>query len=121
MSNDDNAQNRADLAAGLGTKFDAGKLRYDLLDDDAVEQLVAVLTFGAKKYAPNNWRFMREWRERYYAAMQRHLVAWRKGERIDSDSGMHHLAHAMCCVMFLLAMDLGKGCAPDGAKEGRDE
>ena len=39
-----------------GRKDDDGKLRYDLIPPLALEEVVRVLTFGAEKYGPNNWR-----------------------------------------------------------------
>jgi len=89
----------------IGIKFDVGKLRWDLLPWDAVGKVVAVLTYGAKKYADNNWQKVEPWRERYFAAAQRHLTAWYLGERIDRESGLHHLAHACCCILFLIFRD----------------
>jgi len=85
-----------------GTKFDRGKLRYDLLPPECLEALVEVLTFGAQKYEAHNWQKVEPLTERYIAALFRHIEAWRKGEGLDPDSGLHHLAHAMCNVMFLL-------------------
>jgi hypothetical protein len=93
----------ADLAPG--TKLDVEKARWDLLPVEAVRQIVDVLTFGARKYAPDNWRVVPDARRRYYAATLRHLTAWWEGETRDPESGMRHLAHAGCCVLFLLAMD----------------
>ena len=63
-----------------GRKDDQGKLRWDLLPLDVVEKIVEVYTFGAEKYAPNSWQNLEDGRERYYAALLRHLCAWRKGE-----------------------------------------
>jgi hypothetical protein len=34
------------------------------------------------------------------------MWAWKSGETLDPESGKHHLAHAMCCAMFLLERDL---------------
>jgi hypothetical protein len=89
-----------------GNKADAGKDRWDLLPTNAVREVVKVLTFGAKKYAPENWRKVPDARARYYAATWRHLTAWYEGERSDQETGLHHLGHAGCCVLFLLALDL---------------
>jgi hypothetical protein len=89
----------------MTTKHDTEKPRWDLLPLEAVAPIVDVLTFGAKKYAPDNWRTVPEWRRRYYAAALRHIVAWREGERIDTESGLPHLAHAGCCLMFLASLD----------------
>ena len=82
-----------------GIKNDMGKNRWDLLPMDIIDELVGVVTYGANKYDDNNWRKVDS--ERYYAAMFRHIVAWRLGEEKDSESGCHHLAHAMCNLMFI--------------------
>lgn len=89
----------------LGRKDDSGKLRFDLIDPDFEEGLAGVLTHGAEKYGANNWQHVKEPRERYYAALRRHLAAWRKGETTDRDSGRAHLLHVACCVMFLYWLD----------------
>lgn len=84
-----------------GLKFDTGKLRWDLLPLECIEDCVKVLTMGANKYAPNNWQKVEGANERYYAALLRHLSAWRQGEEIDPESGVSHLGHIMCNVIFL--------------------
>ena len=83
------------------------KARWDLLPERPVRLLVDVLTFGARKYAAHGWKHVPNARERYYAALLRHINLWRLGERIDPDSGLHHLAHAICNVAFLIEIDLG--------------
>lgn len=105
MTTDANEANHAALERGEGTKFDGGKLQFSLLADDAVELLVRVLMFGAKKYAPGNWSLVREWRERYYDALQRHLAKWRAGELDDPETGLPHTAAVFCNAMFLCALD----------------
>ena len=77
-----------------------GKARWDLLPWDLVEQTVDVLTFGADKYAPEAWRQETK-SDDYFAALMRHIVAYRKGEVIDPESGKTHLAHAMCNLIFI--------------------
>lgn len=62
-----------------GRKDDNEKLRYHLLDPIAIAWLVASLTFGAQKYAEENWRSVENWLSRYYDALMRHLEAWRSG------------------------------------------
>ncbi len=89
-----------------GVKHDAGKPRWGLLPTKALGAIVGVLTFGAQKYAPGNWRRVEKARDRYYDALLRHLTAWHEGEVTDPESGMHHLAHAGCCLLFLLELDI---------------
>ena len=85
-----------------GLKYDSEKLRYDLVPPVSLEKITGVLTYGAKKYAPENWRNVEDPERRYVAAAMRHIEAHRKGEIIDGESGHPHLAHAACCLMFLL-------------------
>jgi hypothetical protein len=88
-----------------GSKHDQEKPRWDLLPLRAAERVVDVLTYGARKYAPDNWRLVKDARRRYYAAAFRHLTAWWLGASIDSESGLPHLAHAACCLLFLLELE----------------
>ncbi len=89
-----------------GHKFDNGKTRYDLVPPESLEEFAKVLTFGARKYGPENWKLVDNLENRYFAAAQRHLWAFKKGEYYDDESGYHHLAHAMCCLAFILEIDL---------------
>ena len=89
-----------------GRKFDGGKPQYGLLPPLALRATVDVLTFGAEKYEPDNWKFVPDSKRRYFDALQRHLWAYKEGEEIDPESGMHHLARAMCCLMFLYEHDV---------------
>jgi hypothetical protein len=90
-----------------GQKFDAGKIEYHYYSPYAFEQVNAVLTFGAKKYAAHNWRGGFAWSRPFNACM-RHMWAWWRGEDNDPETGLSHLAHAMCCLMFLLEFTLTK-------------
>lgn len=88
-----------------GRKDDAEKARWDLIPYLALSRVVDVLTFGALKYAPENWRQVNEPRRRYFAATMRHLIAWWRGERIDPESGKPHLACAISSLLFLLELE----------------
>ena len=88
-----------------GRKYDTGKLRYTLLPWTAVNEVVKVLEYGAKKYAPGNWQKVLYPKLRYSDAAMRHLVAYGLGERNDPESGLHHLAHAVCCLLFILDVE----------------
>ena len=85
-------------------KFAKGKLQYDLIPPSALEGLAEVLTYGAKKYKPNNWKKVEDLGQ-YRNALYRHLEAYRKGETHDEESGLHHLKHALCNVAFLLELE----------------
>lgn len=84
-----------------GHKDDAEKIRMDLLDPFAMRELSRVLTFGAKKYAPDNWRKGIKF-SRLIAALLRHTFAYMMGFNSDEETGLDHMAHAMCCCMFLI-------------------
>lgn len=93
-------RNRESDSAG-GVKDDKGKLRMDLLPVRSLMQVAQVYTYGAEKYAPNNWRKGMAW-SRIYAAILRHLFRFWVGEDLDSESGLPHLAHAAFGVLTLL-------------------
>jgi hypothetical protein len=104
------APDSADVAASQtattgGRKFDGGKLQYGLLPPLALKATVEILTFGAEKYEPDNWKHVPDSKRRYFDAMQRHMWAWKEGEQNDPESGKNHLAHALCCLMFLYEHD----------------
>ena len=88
-----------------GTKHDGKKPRWSLLPAGTIQQIIAVLEFGAAKYTENNWQYVDRGPERYYDALMRHTHAWRDGEKNDQESGLHHLAHAGCCLLFMLWLD----------------
>lgn len=91
-------------AKGTALKFDTDKLPLNLLSTEAMNQTAAVLKFGAQKYAEHNWRNGFTW-SRPLAAAMRHLTAFNDGEDTDPESGLSHLAHAACCIMFLLEFE----------------
>lgn len=88
-----------------GLKFDEHKPRWSLLPKGTVVQIVKVLEFGAAKYKENNWQHVEGGRQRYYDAMMRHMEAWWNGEKTDPESGHSHLAHAGCCLLFMMWID----------------
>ena len=103
-----------------GAKFDAGKPQWDLLEYRVLEDVVKVLTFGAQKYGVNNWVDVPNARRRYFAATMRHLAAWKQSEIMDPESGLPHLAHAICSLMFLASRKLKDGKESQESSERRD-
>lgn len=86
-----------------GRKDDAEKSRMDLLCPFAMEELAKVLTFGSKKYSAWNWS-KGITTSRLIAAALRHIFAFASGQDLDPETGLSHIAHAMCCMMFILGM-----------------
>lgn len=94
------------------------KLRWDLLPMEEIEDIVKVYHAGAKKYGPNNWQNLDNGFERYRAAMFRHLMEYMKGERVDKETNVHHLAAAAWNVITMLWYDKhGKGLMPLNKEE----
>ena len=85
-----------------GIKYDSEKPDYSLIPPNALEDVAKVLTHGAQKYDRNNWQHLENLDNRYFAAAQRHLWALRRGETSDPETGIHHAAHAICCMMFMV-------------------
>lgn len=84
-----------------GVKADSSKPQLELLPRRGLEEIAKVLTFGAHKYDRDNWRKGLEW-SRCIGAAQRHLLAYANGETHDPETGLSHLAHAGCNILFVL-------------------
>ena len=84
-----------------GTKHDQGKPDYSLMPSEAMDEIAAVWSFGQKKYAAFNWAKGFAWR-RPLAAALRHIYAFLRGENNDPESGLSHLAHAVCCLCMVI-------------------
>lgn len=88
-------------SASQGTKFDTDKPRLELISTIATFQKARVMGEGAQKYGVDNWRKGIAW-SRIIGACLRHIFAWMNGEDKDPETGYSHLAHAACCIDFLL-------------------
>lgn len=90
-----------------GVKDDKGKFVWDfsLLPWEGLKGVMGVLIFGAKKYAPGGWRTVPNGRARYEAAFDRHLVARASGEVYDPESGIKHIDHMICNLVFLSELE----------------
>lgn len=85
-------------------RFNTGKLNWGLVDFDSLEDMVKVLSFGAKKYSPHNWRKGLGTTE-ICESLIRHLQAYLRGEDLDPESGLSHIGHIQCNAMFLAYMN----------------
>ena len=83
-----------------GRKDDSEKIRMDLLDPSFTEGVASVLTMGAKKYSPDNWRGGIAF-TRIISAILRHLCVIQRGEDVDPESGQLHAYHIGCNCQFL--------------------
>jgi len=86
-----------------GRKDDQEKPRVDLLDPLFLEGVANVLGFGSRKYTANNWRGGIAY-SRLLGAILRHTLAILRGEDTDPESGLPHVDHLGCSVMFLSNM-----------------
>lgn len=113
-----------------GLRYNSGKLRYDLLPQNALKEVVDVYTKGAHKYSiyqdeegreikgsdisfeeavkykkiydgGNNWRLGLPWMETM-AAVERHQNKWKSGTDFDEELGTYHLANAIWGQLALL-------------------
>jgi len=88
-----------------GVKYDQEKLRFSLVPWREFIEVVKVLMHGSHKYEDHNWQRVPNARERYFNAMMRHVMAWWNDEVNDPETKLNHLAHAICCALFLMWAD----------------
>lgn len=76
------------------------KLRLDLVPPQSVAAIAEVLGFGARKYEAHNWMRGLSWSQ-VVAGVKRHIASFEVGEETDAESGLPHLAHALCGLVFI--------------------
>jgi hypothetical protein len=106
--------------APAGRKDDGDKIPLHLLPFDSLIEIAKVLDFGAKKYEPNNWRKGIVY-SRLFRATIGHLFSWWMGKDLDPETGLSHLAHAGCCIVFLLHYVTSGGTAAWAVLDDRKE
>lgn len=90
--------------SNVGLRFNEGKPRWSLVDFKDLEGMVNVLEFGANKYSDHNWR-KGLMTTGIVDSLMRHIASYLEGQDIDEESGLRHIDHMMCNVMFLSRMD----------------
>lgn len=88
-----------------GVKNDDQKNRLELVPPSLVLAVGRVLTYGAVKYAPENWRLVDNGIQRYRGALLRHLMAYLAGNLVDDESGLPHLWHVAANAAFLIELE----------------
>jgi len=84
-----------------------GKVRYDLLPPNALEEIALTLQYAVESGKYEEWSWMTEKRPwtYYFSSALRHMWKWFCNERNDSETDRHHLAHAAARLMFLIEHD----------------
>jgi hypothetical protein len=78
-----------------------GKPPLSQLDGELLRQTALVMGFGERKYDRGNWRKGIPY-NRCLDSLFRHILSFKEGETLDSESGLPHLGHAAANIMFLL-------------------
>lgn len=76
------------------------KTPFELIAPQFIEGIAAVLLYGKKKYAANNWVRGMSFAT-VFGGVMRHMWAWFRGEELDAETGLPHICHAACGLMFL--------------------
>ena len=85
-------------------KTDAGKVRPTLVESSLIREVAKVRMYGVAKYGDReNWSKVEV--ERYRDALYRHWLAYLDGETVDKESGLSHLSHMACNLMFLIKLE----------------
>lgn len=93
----------------LGAKHDQGKLLFSCFTQGlapVIKGVVAVLTYGAQKYKRDSWQHVPNARQRYLEAFERHMNEINLGQQYDLESGLPHIFHAICNLMFVAWFDI---------------
>lgn len=84
-------------------KNDSGKPTFELIPFELLADVNKVLEHGRRTYGANNWRKPEGFKmSRCFNALLRHMFAWWRGEDLDPQTHICHLAHAMCNLLFLM-------------------
>lgn len=100
-----------------GTKHDSNKPPMELLPSLSLEEIAKVLDYGRQKYDAWNWSKGFAW-GRLIGAAYRHLGAFQRGEDVDPETKISHIAHLACTALFLLEHQLRELGVDDRHKWG---
>jgi len=88
-----------------GLRYDAGKLRYDLIPPEVIDALAQVYTDGAIKYHDRNWEKGMSY-SRVIRCIFSHLIKYLFGERFDKDlKECEHMAMVIWNAAAILTYD----------------
>lgn len=109
-------ENHPQNGTDKGLRHNKGKIRYDLLEPFAIQELAKVFTKGAEKYADRNWEKGMKW-SKMRASLGRHLAAYDNCEDFDIDpmcedcrkgecknhTGLYHIAQVAWNALGILS------------------
>jgi hypothetical protein len=98
--------------------FGSVKVSFTKVSAIALAHCAMAMMDGARKYGPYNWRAKPVIISIYIDAAMRHMLSFWEGERVASDSKVHHLGHAMACCAILLDAE-AHGCLIDDRPDGK--
>ncbi len=95
---------------GQGLRFNAGKLRVDLVPADVIEAMATVLGYACTQrvppYPPRNWERGMPWSD-VTASLERHLLDLKLGRRLDpSGTGLRTSALLLTNAAIVCAYDM---------------
>lgn len=78
--------------------------RYSLIPTEALDIMARLYGFGAEKYEAHNWRKGYEW-SKSFDSLFRHATSALRGEDIDPETGLPHLAGVVfhCFTLMVFA------------------
>ena len=103
-----------ELDDGGAAHFSDGKSGVDQIPVEVLLEWGKVFTMGEKKYGRDNWKGGTKWHE-FIGSALRHLFAWERGQELDSESELPHLAHAIWnlgALLYYQKMKLGTDDRP---------
>jgi hypothetical protein len=90
------------------TQYGLAKPGLDNVPPTPLFSIGLVMSIGAKKYGPMNWRKDPVSASTYYNGMLRHAMSWWDGQELDRETLCHELAHAAANIIILLdALETG--------------
>jgi hypothetical protein len=83
-----------------------GKLEWSLIPRKVLRPVIRVFMYGARKYSREGWRDVPDAQRIYGDAAKRHLDEWwTDPSSRDPETGESHLAHLVCCILILMALE----------------
>jgi len=80
-------------------RYNEGKDEWKLVHFLSLTPMIRVLMYGAKKYAPDNWKKQMS-KKTILNSLMRHATSLMDGETHDRETNLHHIGHIMCNCMF---------------------